>query len=220
MMPDDLLRRLRAAPDRAAANVDRRLFEALNPTMTHAPILDKPPERYRPASVLIPVIDRPEPTVLFTVRTPTMPSHAGQISFPGGGPRVEDVDEIDTALRETEEEVGVGRDHIEVLGRLGLHYGGMGYVVTPVIGLVHVDAETVPCPREVAEIFEVPLAHLADRRNHITEERHFNGIGYQMYAVPYEERNGSVRHIWGLTAGILETFCRALNDDPLPESAA
>jgi 8-oxo-dGTP pyrophosphatase MutT (NUDIX family) len=212
--------RLRAAPLRPAVCQDRRLFENLNPGRTHSPIIDKPPERWRPASVLIPVIDRPEPTVLFTVRTPTMPSHAGQISFPGGGPRAGDRDPVETALRETEEEVGVDRSHIEVLGAFGVHYGGLGYAVTPVLGLVHVDASTTPCPREVAEIFEVPLAHLADRSKHMVETRTFGGVAYEMYAIPYTEPCGRHRHIWGLTAGILETFCLAYNNVPLPERGA
>lgn len=214
---NDLLAQLRAAPGRAAALSDRKLFEALNPEMSHAPILDAPPERYRPASVLIPVIDRDDPTVLFTVRTPTMPSHAGQISFPGGGPKPGDDGPVGTALRETREEVGIDADHVEVLGSLGVHFGGMGYAVTPVIGLVHTDADCVPCPREVAEVFEVPLAHLADRAAHVIEQRTFSGTDYAMYAVPSVDTQGRQRHVWGLTAGILETFARAMNDDPLPE---
>ena len=214
----DLLVRLRAAPGRQAALSDRKLFEALNPEMSHAPILDSPPERYRPASVLIPVIDRPEPTVLFTVRTPTMPSHAGQISFPGGGPKDGDDGPVGTALRETHEEVGIAASHVEVLGSLGIHYGGLGYAVTPVIGLVHVDAELNACPREVAEVFEVPLEHLARREAHVVEQRTFSGTDYAMYAVPSVDTDGRDRHVWGLTAGILETFCRALNDDPLPDA--
>ena len=221
----DLIARLRAAPETRAARADRKLFEALNPEMTHAPILDKPPERYRPASVLIPVIDRPAssreggPTVLMTVRTPTMPSHAGQISFPGGGPKDGDDGPVGTALRETWEEVGIASDHIEVLGAMGVHFGGLGYAVTPVIGLVHTDAELDPCSREVAEVFEVPLHHLARRENHVIEQRTFSGVDYAMYAVPSVDTDGRSRHVWGLTAGILETFCRALNDDPLPEAS-
>ena len=212
----DLIARLRAAPGAPAAREDRRLFEALNPEMSHAPILDAPPERYRPASVLIPVIDRPDPTVLFTVRTPTMPSHAGQISFPGGGPKPGDGDAVGTALRETHEEVGIGPEHVEVLGAMGVHYGGMGYAVTPVIGLVHLDADLVPCPREVAEVFEVPLAHLSDPGAHVVERRMFSGVQYDMYAVPSRDTDGAPRHIWGLTAGILETFALAMDGAALP----
>ena len=214
----DLLARLRAVPDASAGRADRKLFETLNPEMTHAPILDSPPERYRPAAVLIPVIDRPSPTVLFTVRTPTMPSHAGQISFPGGGPKDGDDDAVGTALRETREEVGIDEAHVEVLGRMGVHYGGMGYAVTPVIGLVHPGADCVPCPREVAEVFEVPLAHLADPAAHVVEQRTFSGTDYDMFAVPSVDTEGRARHVWGLTAGILETFCRAMNEMALPEA--
>lgn len=222
----DILARLRAASATAAGQADRKLFEALNPGMSHAPILDAVPERYRPASVLIPVIDRPwngasgGPTVLMTVRTPTMPSHAGQISFPGGGPKDGDDGVIGTALRETREEVGIDEEHIEVLGTLGIHYGGLGYAVTPVIGLVRVDASLDPCPREVADVFEVSLDHLARRDSHIIEQRVFSGTEYDMHAVPSIDTAGCRRHVWGLTAGILETFCHALNDDPLPAAGS
>lgn len=218
MIEADWKARLRSLPQNTAARSDRRLFESLNPSMSHAPILDKPPERYRPAAVMIPVIDRAEPTVLLTLRTPTMPSHAGQISFPGGGPREEDDGPVGTALRETEEEVGIDREHVEVLGMMGRHYGGLGYVVTPVIGLVHVDAQLALCPREVAEVFEVPLAHLTQRAHHLVEQRTFSGKQYDMFAVPSRDTEGRERHIWGLTAGILETFCRAYNDHPLPKA--
>ena len=211
----DLLDRLRAASGTLAARTDRRLFEALNPGMTHAPILDAAPARYRPAAVLIPVIDRPDPTVLFTVRTPTMPSHAGQISFPGGGPKADDDGFVGTALRETWEETGIAADHVEVLGTLGVHYGGLGYAVTPVIGLVHTDADLNPCSREVAEVFEVPLAPLADLASYVIEQRTFSGVDYDMHAVPSVDTMGRDRHVWGLTAGILETFAAAMNDAPL-----
>ncbi len=214
--PWDWRDRLAALPSAEAARADRKLFEDLNPEMSHAPILDAPPTRYRPASVLIPVIDRPEPTVLFTVRTPTMPSHAGQISFPGGGPKTGDGDPVQTALREAEEEVGIDRAHVEVLGSLGIHFGGLGYAVTPVIGLVHVDARLDLCPREVSEAFEVPLAHLVRRENHLVEQRSFGGVDYAMFAVPSLATDGTRRHIWGLTAGILETFSRAWNGEKLP----
>ena len=208
--------RLRAASGTAAARADRDLFAALNPNLDHAPILREKPRRYRPASVLIPVIDREEPTVLMTVRTADMPSHAGQIGLPGGGPRAGE-NPIDAALREAEEEVGLTADQIEVVGQMGRHFGGQGWAVTPVLGIVDRHAAPVPCPREVDAIFEVPLRHLTDRTRHIVEPRTFSGVTFDMYAVPYEAPGGERWHIWGLTAGILETFCRAYNDDPLPE---
>ena len=211
--------RLRAAPGQAAARADRDLFRALNPDIDVPPILKSRPRRYRPASVLIGVIDRPEPSVLMTVRTADMPSHAGQIGLPGGGPRAGE-DAVAAALREAEEEVGLTPDQIEVVGEMGLHFGGQGWAVTPVIGIVAGDAAPVPCPREVDAIFEVPLAHLADRTAHLIEPRTFAGVTFDMYAVPYEEAGGRRWHVWGLTAGILETFCRAYNGDPLPDGEA
>ena len=208
--------RLRAAPGRAAARADRDLFRALNPALDYPPILKAKPRRYRPASVLIGVLDRPEPAVLMTVRTADMPSHAGQIGLPGGGPR-DGEDAVAAALREAHEEVGLTADQIEVVGTMGRHFGGQGWAVTPVLGIVAGDARPVPCPREVDAVFEVPLAYLTDRTRHLIEPRTFAGVTFDMYAVPYTEAGGRNWHVWGLTAGILETFCRAYNDHPLPE---
>ena len=207
---------LRAARAQPAARADRDLFRALNPQLDHPPILKARPRRYRPASVLIGVIDRPEPSVLMTVRTADMPSHAGQIGLPGGGPRGGE-DAVDAALREAKEEVGLTADQIEIVGSMGLHFGGQGWAVTPGLGIVAGDANPVPCPREVDAIFEVPLSHLTDRSNHVIEPRTFSGVTFDMYAVPYTEAGGRNWHVWGLTAGILETFCRAYNGHPLPE---
>lgn len=208
---------LRAMVATRAAQTDRNLFRDFNPGHEYSPILEKPPRRPRPASVLIPVVAEPEePRVLMTVRTPTMPSHAGEISFPGGGPKDGDATEEDTALREMEEEVGIDRADVTVVGRLGVHFGGLGYAVTPVIGLVSPRATISPCPREVAEAFTVPLRHLVAPENYLMEERSFNGIGYRMVAVPYNgARADKPRHIWGLTAGILDTFAMAFNNLPL-----
>ena len=216
--PQDWREALRAAPRRAAARAERDLFRVLNPGMSHAPIMKQRPRTYRPASVLIPVIDRPHgPTVLLTVRTDGMPSHAGQIGLPGGGPKPGE-DAVDAALREAWEEVGIAPGHVEVTGTLGVHLGGLGFAVTPVIGLVHTDADMQPCPREVAEMFEVPLSVVTDRARHLVVPKTFSGTPYRMYAMPYTEEDGRERDVWGLTAGILETFCRAYRDDPLPEA--
>lgn len=163
------------------------------------------PTRYD-AAVLIPIINRKtEPTVLLTVRSPDMPSHAGQISFPGGRAHPEDRDRIATALREAHEEVNIPPDCVRVLGALGLHEGGLGYSVTPVVGLVDPSAPIRACPREVAEIFETPLAWFADLSNHIVEERDHEGVKYNMYAAPF-----GPYHIWGLTAGILRSLAATL----------
>lgn len=207
--------RLTAACATVAAGTDRRLFEELNPDLPHAPIMKEPPTRPRPASVLIPVLAREdEPSVLFTVRAPTMPSHAGEISFPGGGPKDGDTDEISTALREAYEEVGLPPSAVEVAGRFGIHYGGMGYAVTPVVGFVAEPPAFAPCTREVDEVFEVPLAHFLDLDNHGIFVRTFRGADFRMFRVPYKDDHQD-RNIWGLTAGILQTLAFAWHDLPV-----
>jgi 8-oxo-dGTP pyrophosphatase MutT (NUDIX family) len=209
---DDPLRRLVNTP---VARADRVLFAELNPGRDYSPILSKAPQAFRPAAVLIPILmDGPTPRVIFTQRTSHMPSHAGEISFPGGGPRKEDPHLVATALREAEEEIGLSPRAVEVVGTFGRHRGGLGYEVTPVIGRISEPVQLTRCEREVDEIFTVPMAFLTDPANHIVEDRVFKGISYRMFAIPY--RDGSVtRHIWGLTAGILDTLARAWHGRPL-----
>lgn len=207
-----LRERLRETCAAPAAGVERALFTELNPGRTFSPLIDTPPERYRRAAVLLPILRRAEAdTVLFTVRAPTMPSHAGEISFPGGTHSPGDRDDVDTALREAEEEVGLPRDRVEVLGQFGVHLGGLGYAVTPVVGLVEDPGDLVHCDREVDEIFEVPLAHFTELGNHTVIERTFRERDYRMFAVPYGQDRDH-RLIWGLTAGILHTFAMAWHD--------
>jgi len=185
----------------------RALFAEINPHLVgDARFESRWTQKRQAAAVLVPIIDRPGgPTVLMTVRSADMPSHAGQISFPGGKAHPEDRNLIETALRETEEEVNIPRASVQVLGALGVHEGGLGFAVTPVVGIVKPDAPIKPCPREVAEIFETPLDWLADLSNHALEERRHDGVAYRMFAAPYGRF-----HIWGLTAGILRSLAETL----------
>lgn len=201
--------RLRTGLTTPSAQRDRELFRELNPHLPRSPILREPPTRPRPAAVLIGVRDTADPSVVLTVRSPTMPSHAGQISLPGGTPKEVDAGLVATALREAEEEVGLVREHVTVIGSMGRHYGGLGYVVTPVVAILEAEARLTACPREVSEAFEVPLSSLVERDNHVIQERTFDGITYNMHAVPAEDTRGEMRNIWGLTAGILRTLSEA-----------
>lgn len=190
----------------ASAKRVRALFREINPQLADDARFEARTRKIRKeAAVLIPIIAHPEPTVLLTVRTSDMPSHPGQISLPGGRVHEEDASLVDTALREAEEEVGIPRDKVDIVGSLGVHEGGLGYAVTPVIGIVSPDTPIVNCPREVAESFQTPLSFLADRSNHVKEQREHEGVPYYMYAVPYDRF-----HIWGLTAGILHTLSEML----------
>lgn len=160
------------------------------------------PETWRPAAVLVPLVRRePDMTVLLTQRTDDMPSHAGQIAFPGGRQQAEDADSIATALRETEEEVGLDRQFVEVVGPVDRYRTGTGYEITPIVGIVTPGFTTRADPREVADVFEVPLAHFLDARNHRIDSRVWQGRERRYYAMPYGER-----YIWGATAGMLKNL--------------
>lgn len=158
------------------------------------------------AAVLIPLVQRAEGlTILLTMRTEHLSSHAGQVSFPGGRSELYDASAVATALRETEEEVGLARKHVEVLGQLPDYLTGTGYQVTPVVGLVTPPFELRADPSEVAEIFEVPLAFLMDGLHHQRLSVELPGGRRSFYAMPYERF-----YIWGATAGMLRNLFHLL----------
>ena len=151
------------------------------------------------------IVAHREPTVLFTQRTADLRSHSGQISFPGGRAEPADPTPEFTALRETQEEIGLDPGSVEVLGRLPDYLTRTGYRVTPVVGAVRPPLALQPDPREVDEVFEVPLAFLLDPANHQRQSRELAGRIAWFYAIPYRER-----YIWGATAGKLVNFYRQL----------
>ncbi len=160
-----------------------------------------PPDAIR-AAVLVPVIDREdELTVLFTIRADALKQHAGQISFPGGRLEPGDADATAAALRETEEEVGLRREFVDILGRLPDHAVISGYQVTPVVGLVRAGFELVLDPTEVAGTFEAPLRHLLDPAIHARRTRRIAGQDIETFDLPWGSFN-----IWGATAGMLLTL--------------
>ena len=160
------------------------------------------PTTFRPAAVLVPLVRRElEITVLLTQRTEDMPSHAGQIAFPGGRRQKEDADAAATALRETEEEVGLSRKFIEVIGPVDHYRTGTGYEITPIVGIVTPGFTIHADPREVADVFEVPLSHFLDEKNHRIDSRIWQGRERRYYAMPYGDR-----YIWGATAGMLKNL--------------
>ena len=201
-----LIARLQSAVTGPALTNPRELFLELNPHLKNEPNFVDRYKARKEAAVLVPIIMREEPTILLTVRSPDMPSHAGQVSFPGGRVHADDPDHAFTALRETEEEVGIPRDQVTLLGDLGEHVGGLGYRVIPYVGLVEASTPMLACPREVQEIFEVPLAFLTDVSNHTYTEKRFNETPYKMFHVPYQSYN-----IWGLTAGILRSLAERVH---------
>lgn len=153
----------------------------------------------KPAAVLVPIINRPSgPTVLLTQRTAHLKQHAGQVSFPGGRVEPDDDHDVDTALRETEEEIGLDRRHVTLLGRLSMYETSTAYGVTPVVGWVEPPFDLKADPFEVADIFETPLAFILERRNHVKESVVRDGVRRSYYVMPYQGRR-----IWGATAGML-----------------
>jgi len=162
----------------------------------------------RSAAVLVPIINRPDGlAVLFTERSASLPDHAGQISFPGGRVEAGDLDVDVAALRETEEEIGLPRDRVTILGRLADYETVTGYRVTPVVGWVEPPFQVVPDPVEVADVFEVPLAFLLEPLN---QKRHFRMLGQlrrDYFAIPFGDR-----YIWGATAAMLMILDRTLRN--------
>jgi len=158
-----------------------------------------------PAAVLLPIIARAEPTVLFTRRTPHLSRHAGQVSFPGGRLHAEDPSLVRTALRETEEETGIAPELVEVAGFLDCYETGTGFAILPVVGLLRTGFPLAPDPNEVEEVFEVPLAFLLDPVNRARRSMEWQGRRREFYAFTY-----GAHYIWGATAGILVDFADRL----------
>lgn len=153
----------------------------------------------KPAAVLVAIVNRPSgPTVLLTQRTAHLKQHAGQVSFPGGRVEPHDNHDVDTALRETEEEIGLDRRHVTLLGRLSMYETSTAYGVTPIVGWVEPPFDLKADPFEVADIFETPLAFILERRNHVKESVVRDGVRRSYYVMPYQGRR-----IWGATAGML-----------------
>lgn len=193
------------APERLTPHWLRQHFTA-QPVWQAEPADESRPELAgrapRAASVLIALVARSEGlSLLLTRRTEHLSAHAGQISFPGGSAEARDTSAIDTALREAEEEIGLARVHVDVLGTLPDYLTGTGFCVTPVVALVTPPFSLQADPGEVAEVFEVPLAFLMDGLNHQRLSVQLPAGRRSFYAMPYGEY-----FIWGATAGMLRNL--------------
>jgi 8-oxo-dGTP pyrophosphatase MutT (NUDIX family) len=160
----------------------------------------------RAAAVLIPLLDRPaEMTVLLLQRTQHLTHHAGQVSLPGGGIEAGDANALAAALRETEEEIGIARDAIEVVGGLEPIATGTGFHITPFVGFIPIDATLTLDRYEVERAFEVPLDVLLNTRNYERRTRRISGRDVDYHLLNYQDHV-----IWGATAQILINFSRRL----------
>jgi 8-oxo-dGTP pyrophosphatase MutT (NUDIX family) len=159
----------------------------------------------RPAAVLVPVVDGETPSVILTLRTADLPSHAGQIAFPGGKIDPHDETPLGAALREAEEEIGLAPALVEPLGYLDLYLTFSGFRILPTVARVAPGYALTLNKSEVSEVFEVPLAFLMGPENHQRHSRDWKGITRHYYAMPYEDR-----YIWGVTAGILRNLYERL----------
>ena len=159
-----------------------------------------------PAAVLVPLVVHEDGlNVMLTKRTDHLNNHGGQISFPGGRVDDSDRDALHTALRETEEEVGLHSKDIEIIGELDEYIVGTGYLVNPIIGVIEPPFELTLHEGEVAEVFEVPLEFLSTPENMKRHAREFEGIKRHYFAITWEEY-----FIWGATAGMLRNLSQRL----------
>lgn len=162
----------------------------------------KTKEKIRAAAVLVGLLERDgELHVLLTQRSEELPTHAGQIAFPGGKIDKGDAGPVECALRETHEETGVSPEFVEPIGFLDVYQTGTGFRIVPVVGLLRSGFVLVPEPGEVTEIFDIPLAHFMEPANHFRHSRMWQGRERQYYAMPYGER-----YVWGATAGMLRNL--------------
>lgn len=180
---------------------DILLFDDVDRDQIHIP-----EQELTPAAVLIPLVTHAGGvTVLLTQRTDHLSDHAGQISFPGGRIEPEDADACEAALRETLEEIGLGADHIQIIGQFAEHATTTGFRVIPVVGMVRPPFDLTLDAVEVADVFEVPLDFITDPANCKIETGVRHGRRRPTHAFHYGDRV-----IWGFTALILAGLAKLL----------
>jgi len=158
-----------------------------------------------PAAVLVAVVERAEPGVILTLRPDTMRKHPGQISFPGGRIDPGDASPVAAALREAEEEIGLPRSEVEIVGIADPYVTVTGFEVTPVVGIIPPDLALTPHPGEVAALFEAPLAYLLDPAHQKDRTALWRGRERHYYEIEWQGRR-----IWGATAAMIVNLSRRL----------
>lgn len=176
--------------------------------LSHAPKDLKLSGGVRPAAVFVPIIERAELTVLLTLRTEHLPTHAGQVSFPGGRFQKSDASLTETALRELEEEIGIARDSVELAGYLDFHETvNSGFLILPVVGFVRDDFTLRVDAHEVAEVFEAPLDFLLDPKNRVRMRAERGGIMREFDTIQF-----GAHTIWGATAAMIADLSQRLRN--------
>lgn len=158
-----------------------------------------------PAAVLVAIVERPEPGVILTVRTDTVTRHAGQIAFPGGRIDPEDENAVAAAIREAEEEIGLPRHQVEVIGIADRYRTVTGFDVTPVLATIPPEIPYSLQPTEVAAVFEAPLAYLLNGDHHEVRTLDWEGRERSYYEIHWRGRR-----IWGATAAMIVNLSRRL----------
>jgi 8-oxo-dGTP pyrophosphatase MutT (NUDIX family) len=163
----------------------------------------------KPAAVLVPFfLKNATLHVLLTKRTDSVEHHKGQISFPGGAVDREDRDTVDAALREAEEEIGLQRSQVDILGAFDDFWTPSGYSITPVVAMLRSVDGLRPNDHEVAAIFDAPVEFFLDKKNERVKKVERDGTVHDVYYYNYGEYE-----IWGATAAMLRSFLTALTDE-------
>ncbi len=195
-----------------------RLINAVSPLEQGVRPLEvsgyKPPGeiQYRPgrtAAVLVPIIDQHNPEVVLTLRSRNLAHHPGQVSFPGGSVDEVDGSAVETAMRETREEIGIAENTIQPIGFLDRFDTISDYRVLPVVGLLQSGLEWVPDRSEVDEVFTVPLSYITDHSRFRSTEREYRGVTHTIWSLTWESHV-----IWGVTAAIIRNLVDRLDMAP------
>lgn len=161
-----------------------------------------------PAAVLIPIIKRQDEIyVILTRRSLELKVHSGQIAFPGGRYDEGDGNLVNTALREAFEEIGLEPQYVKPIAKGGNYLSGTNYIISPIIGLVHENANFKANRDEVDEIFEIPFNYLFDKKNHEIRNYMIAGVERYFYAINYQKY-----FVWGVTAGLISSLCNMLGE--------